>query len=145
MQCANRARIPPRHALSLSAPALFVPARLPACCPPRRSFACFGLSHTHTCKSKTGRLRVARKASAHFIYVACCANYDATVDRDGNDDCDATSFCRNLCHAEFFLVSSRSLALAGVNFRLLFEITCVFFSISKNFCLILDLSCPHAV
>lgn len=45
MQCANRARIPPRSLpLSASLPPYLL---LPLCAsPPRRSFACFGLTHT---------------------------------------------------------------------------------------------------
>lgn len=124
MQCANRARIPPRL-LSLSLP-LFLPP-LCACLPAHLAGRLLVLaSHTHThtgahtCKSKTGRLRVARKASAHFIYVACCANYDATVDGDSDVAiCATPSFS---CPLTVSLCPS----LAGVNFRLLFEVVTYF-------------------
>lgn len=128
MQCVNRARIPTRS-LSLSAS---LPSYLPlsncACLPAHLAGRLLVLAlhthrNTHTCKSKTGRLRVPRKASAHFIYVACCANYDATVDGDGDSDvaiCATLSFS---CSLSLSLCPS----LAGVNFRLLFKVVSYLF------------------
>lgn len=91
---------------------------------------------THICNSKTGRLRVARKASAHFIYVACCANYDATVDGDGDSDvaiCATPSFFCSLS----LLLSVPLLQVSTFDYYLKLLL------ILKNFCLILDLSRPH--